>query len=541
MARGGQTVAEQETGVAAQAEAESERLVHPLVWHLLFVLVLAAVALALPAEAWKRLDSGLLLPIGVIGLWRYGWGLLHFLRAQIYQRWVFPRLRRAAEQAGAAQPPPAAYLLVTSFRIDSATSRRVYRAAFEAAKRSGCPTTVVASLVEMADQRLVKQIYARTIGPEDPVRLIFVRIAGTGKRDALAYGFRAISLQHPDPDAVVAVIDGDSIVPPDLIARSAPFFRLMPQVGALTTDEDCQVEGRRIFREWYSLRFAQRQILMCSMGLSRRVLTLTGRMSLFRASIICNPSFIAQVELDYIDHWRLGRIRFLTGDDKSTWFWLLKHGFQMIYLPDVTVVTVEQPPAERFIPAAAMLMTRWFGNMLRTNARALRLGPRRIGLFVWWAVLDQRLSMWTCLTGVVIALLASVFVTPFAALLYLLWIAGSRYALTLLLLSVRPRISLYYPALLYFNQVFGSLIKVYVFFRLDRQKWTRQKTTSQRAVSAFRARFDAAFSSYMQMLCVGLFVYALAVMIGVLDFPLQWSTLGAWVGADPATRLAISQ
>ena len=30
-----------------------------------------------------------------------------------------------------------------------------------------------------------------------------------------------------------------------------------------------------------------------------------------------------------------------------------------------------------------------------------------------------------------------------------------RYTLTLLLLSVRPQISLYYPALLYFNQVFG--------------------------------------------------------------------------------------
>ncbi|NJN46779.1 MAG: glycosyltransferase family 2 protein [Candidatus Competibacteraceae bacterium] len=524
----------------AKALEKTRRIAYPWVWHLLYVLALVAAALSLPAEAWTRLDSGLLLPIGIIGLWRYGWGLLHFLRAQIYRRWVFPRMRRAADQIGTTEPPPEAFLLVTSFRIDSATCGRVYHATFEAAKHSGCPTTVVASIVEMADQRLIKQIYARTVSPQDQIRLIFVRIAGTGKRDALAYAFRAISLQRPDPDAVVAVIDGDSIVPADLIVKSAGFFRMMPQVGALTTDEDCQVEGRRIFREWYSLRFAQRQILMCSMGLSKRVLTLTGRMSLFRASIICDPTFIAQVEMDYIDHWRLGRIRFLTGDDKSTWFWLLKNGYQMIYLPDITVTTVEQPPSEHFVTAASMLMIRWFGNMLRTNARALRLGPRRIGLFVWWSVLDQRVSMWTCLTGVVIALLATLFVTPVAALLYALWIAGSRYVLTLLLLSVRPQVSLYYPALLYFNQVFGSIIKVYVFFRLDRQKWTRQKTTSQRTVSAFRARFDAAFSGYMQLLCVGLFVYTLAVMIGVLDLPFQPSAIEAGWGHNPVTPVALS-
>ncbi|MFO1350174.1 MAG: glycosyltransferase [Gammaproteobacteria bacterium] len=406
---------------------------------------------------------------------------------------------------------------MTSFRIDSATTIRVYRAAFEAAKNSGGTATVVASIVEMADQRLIKQLFAQMVTPQDSVRLVLVRIAGTGKRDALAYAFRAISRLRPGPDAVVAVIDGDSIVPPDLIAKSASFFRTVPGIGALTTDEDCQVQGRRIFREWYSLRFAQRQVLMCSMGLAERVLTLTGRMSMFRADIVCDPTFISAVENDYIDHWRLGRFKFLTGDDKSTWYWLLRHRYKMIYLPDVKVMTVEQPPAENFIEAAAMLMSRWFGNMLRTNSRALRLGPRRVGLFPWVAILDQRISMWTCLTGPILTLLATLFITPLALLVYLIWIASSRYLLTLLLLTVRPRISIYYPFLLYFNQIFGSFIKVYIFFRLDKQKWTRQKTTSKRSVSTSRARFTAALSTHMQVLCLAYFIYALAIMMGLLE------------------------
>src|SRR3712207_8055454 len=55
--------------------------------------------------------------------------------------------------------------------------------------------------------------------------------------------------------------------------------------------------------------------------------------TLFRS--VCNPEFIRQVELDYIDHWRLGRFKFLTGDDKSSWFWLLRNGYKMLYVPDV--------------------------------------------------------------------------------------------------------------------------------------------------------------------------------------------------------------
>src|SRR5262245_9746299 len=284
--------------------------------HAAYALGVAAIALALPPEAYSQSTGHFFVLFGLIGTWRYGWGVLHFVRSIIYRRRAFPRLRAEAEASAAGTKAPRAFLLVTSFRIDASTTARVYRAAVEAAKQAPGPAVIVASIVEMADQRLIKAIFDRMVHEGEPVELCFVRIAGTGKRDALAYGFRAIARRNPDPHDLVAVIDGDSIVPPDLIAKCAPFFLLSESVGALTTDEQCEVEGRHIFKEWWSLRFAQRHILMSSMGLSRRVLTLTGRMSMFRASIICDPSFIAQVEVDYIDHWRIGRFKFLTGDDK---------------------------------------------------------------------------------------------------------------------------------------------------------------------------------------------------------------------------------
>jgi glycosyltransferase Alg8 len=77
----------------------------------------------------------------------------------------------------------------------------------------------------------------------------------------------------------------------------------------------------------------------------------------------------------------------------------------MLYLPDTQVVTLEYPLAKGLLPATTKLMLRWFGNMLRANSRAIALGPRRIGLFAWWCLIHQRLSMWTPLLGPVVAVL----------------------------------------------------------------------------------------------------------------------------------------
>lgn len=496
----------------------SDRLSESVWAHLLYIVAVAAFAAELPAEAYGMIGGGFIGTVGFLAIWRYGWGLLHFIRALIYRKRIFPRMRETAD-ALFAQESPNAYLLVTTFRIDSAVTTRVYKAAFEAALAAPGKVTVVASIVETGDQRLVKALFRSLCSNQDKVDLVVVRIAGTGKRDALAYGFRTIARRCPSKDDVVAVIDGDSIIPRDLIQKCAGFFQLDPQIGALTTDEISEVRGSRIFQEWYALRFAQRHTLMSSMGLSERVLTLTGRMAMFRASIVCNPEFIRQVELDYIDHWRLGRFKFLTGDDKSSWFWLLRNDYKMIYIPDVLILTVEDPPTENFVSAAAMLMVRWFGNMLRTNSRALALGPEKIGWFTWWAILDQRMSMWTSLVGFAVAMIATFFVNEYAFLLYALWILTSRYVLTLSLLTSRSRVSVFYPFLLYFNQIFGSLMKVYITFRLDRQKWTRQKTTSG-ARSAKRPLIASSFmSAYMHTLSLAAFLALLAWSVDVIPTP----------------------
>ena len=386
---------------------------------------------------------------------------------------VYPHLRRKVRKLGKAADPSHVFLMVTSFRIDALTTAQVYSSVIREAIDCGLPTTVVCSIVEMSDELLVKSLWKR-MNPPARVKLDFVRIPGTGKRDGLAHGFRAISRHLPDDRAVVAVIDGDTVLGEGVVRKTVPWFQLFGNVGGLTTNEFCEVRGSYIMSEWHKLRFAQRHINMCSMALSKRVLTMTGRMSVFRANVVTNPEFIADVESDSLQHWRLGRFKFLTGDDKSSWFSLMRLGYDTFYVPDAAINTVEHPPEKSFIKASRKLMFRWYGNNLRQNSRALGLGSSGSVRSPRWCCSTSACRCGPRLLGLTVAMIASFKYGIAFILVYLLWIGITRLILTLLLSCSGHRIGPAYPAILYYNQIVGALVKIYVFFRLDQQSWTRQ-------------------------------------------------------------------
>lgn len=473
---------------------------------LLFASGLGFLATLAPRLVFLDGSTKFLLLLGLISAWRYSVALVHFLRAQFFLRVVFPRLRDRANAVPEADLPAHVYFLVTSFRIETRTTYKVYQAVFMEALQCGRPASVVASIVEKSDEFLIRSIYRETVGARGAaIDLIFVRIPGTGKRDGLAYGFRAISRNRRFHETVVVVVDGDTVLTPGCVRASLPFFTLMPRMGALTTNEHCEVMGGGTISDWHHLRFAQRHLNMCSMGLTNRVLTLTGRMSIFRGSVVTHPDFINGVQNDYLAHWRLGRFRFLTGDDKSSWFHVMRLGYDTFYVPDVSICTMEHPPSSSFLVASAMLMFRWYGNALRQNMRATSLGIRRLGLFTYYVMLDQRISMWTGLIGITTATIASLIYGPLMMVVYLLWIGMTRFVVCLILASGGHQVRPSYPVLLYYNQLAGNLVKTWVVFRLDQQSWTRQKTRLPEQ-SSFRAYFNRWSANAMSFSAFSIFL-----------------------------------
>jgi glycosyltransferase Alg8 len=191
----------------------------------IYAFVLAAALFMAPSEIYDASSSYFILIIGVVGMWRYGWAGVHLVRAVIYKSLVFPRWRMRAEALGDAGRPSHIYLIVTSFRIDTETTRLVYGSVIAEAIAYGSPATIICSIVEMADQRLVKHLF-QAAKPPAWVKLEFVRIAGTGKRDGLANAFRAVAAANPAADAIACVIDGDTILTPGLLKGCMPLFRL---------------------------------------------------------------------------------------------------------------------------------------------------------------------------------------------------------------------------------------------------------------------------------------------------------------------------
>src|SRR5690606_26680223 len=192
----------------------------------------------------------------------------------------------------------------------------------------------------------------------------------------------------------------------------------------------------------------------------QRVLTLTGRLSFFRASVMTDPEFIRDVEADFLEHWRLGRFQFLTGDDKSSWLSLMRAGWDTFYVPDSHTLTVEHPPSDSFWVATRQLMFRWYGNSLRQNFRATALlGRARLGLFTLYVLLDQRVSMWTCLMGLTASVVAGLVFGIQYLLVYLFWVLLSRSLVTVLFVFAGHPVSPMYPFVLYYNQIVGSLMK----------------------------------------------------------------------------------
>lgn len=448
-----------------------------IVTHLAYFAVIVLLATSVPKGTLGSLAEAqnTIFILGALGVWRYSWAALNFVRAIIYRRIIWPiRKRRVHKRYRDEGTVSHAYFMITTYLVETETTVMVYKQLFNAAANGNGGATIVASVVHGADERLIQQIYDSHPRDLSNVRLIIDRIPSNGKRDAIAKALNIIRTFNPTHRDICVFVDGDTVVPDNIISESAPVLT-EAGVGALTTDEGVLIEKQNLFRDWFVLRFNQRQVMFCSQGLSKHVLTLTGRMSVFRADLATNPEFIEGIDHDTIQHWRLGEIIFLTGDDKSTWFWLLKNGYEMWYLPDVRSWSVETQPRPTFVASAQVLMVRWFGNMMRTNGRALGVSPALIGPFTWYAILDQRLSAWTTLVGplsvTMAALLHDVYVIP----LYIAWVLATRYIFCVIINLFRGTwFPVTHPPILYFGQVFGAAVKTFVLFRLNKQRWTRQ-------------------------------------------------------------------
>jgi mannuronan synthase len=461
--------------------------------------------------------------LGLIGIWRWSQFSIRLLRAWYYQLWRFPQWRKVADRLPSTDLPPVC-LIVPTYQEKPWITERVFQAIVREAYSLDQPLMVFVSSASAAENQLIQTIVT-THDPENRVRLI-LRTQSQGKRKALADSLRELREMGVSSDTVIALMDGDSELSPGVLRKSLPFFRLFPKMGGLTTHEMPIVQGSFVFSEWFHLRFVQRHYQMCSDGLSRKVMCLTGRFSLFRGEAALHPGFADQLEFDQLDDWLWGKFRFLSGDDKSTWFWLLKHRYEMLYIPDAMVYSIETVTGPVMDRAIAN-MQRWFGNMLRNNRRALALGPRVTGWGIWYALLDQRLNIWTSLIAPVVLLISLILGDWLTAGLIVAWTLMTRpLMLMLIFCGQRAQLKPIHIGLLVMMQWLAPLIKIKIQMNLAQQKWTnRGQQSIDIGGSAITRRIKRSTAQFMILAQMIAFIMGILIMMGLLK---PWADLATW-------------
>ncbi|WP_434361174.1 glycosyltransferase family 2 protein [Parasalinivibrio latis] len=444
-------------------------------WWMGLVLLLVILLVAFSISGVSDVEKEIVLVIGLIGAWRYGWKLIHLVRGVFYQYIRYPILKVMAESS---KKPTEVLIVIPCYRTCPEISAPVFKALIDDIERFGVACRVVACVTDVADIAVIERQFEQ-VASSTPLNLHVIWQDGSGKRGTMADALTLLAEEKEvSKDSILILMDGDTVIPEGTLEKVSGFLMRFHDLGAVTTHNQATVKGSSITRQWYRQRMSLRHFYMCSLSLSYRVLVLTGRFSAFRASLALSSDFIENLRYDYIKHWRYGQIRLLTGDDKSTWFYVLKNQWKMLYLPDWKVTCMEEEPTHNFFTTSVQLMTRWYGNMLRSNLRALSLSPQRLGWFLWLCLWDQRISMWTTLIGPTLALVASLYLGPSMFVAYLIWVIVSR-GLNVLLISIQSGV--FHPifvVLLWYEQVFGSLIKIYLFFHPNLQNWTRQNISS---------------------------------------------------------------
>lgn len=150
----------------------------------------------------------------------------------------------------------------------------------------------------------------------------------------------------------------------------------------------------------------------------------------------------------------------------------------MIYVPDTIVYSIETISGS-LVDRAYQNMRRWYGNMLRNSDRAIALGPKKNGWFMWWCLIDQRISYWTSLITPGLLLIALLQAQWLAAGIITSWVLFSRPLMLIVVFwkrqsQLKP---IHFPLLL-LSQWSSALVKIWTQMNLAQQKWTNRGNQS---------------------------------------------------------------
>lgn len=408
-----------------------------------------SVVSALSETSWASVIF--LLPIGAIGVWRWGiWGAKKIIGLSY-------------------NPEPRNDFRATVSIITPVYNEipEVLRHALQSWAKSD-PHEIIA-VIDYSDEASIREFreFSKTF-PRS--RMIISHTPG--KRAALRDGFLASSGE------IVCFIDSDTIwdndVLPDILA---PFKN--PEVGAVATEQRVlspDTVARKMFGmqlyERYSLEFRFLAVV------SNAVTCVSGRTAVYRRSAL-----IPVID-DLIRETFSGQLC-ISGDDKCLTRLVLESGWKMRYQESAKVYTPAAPDVSTFIKQ----QTRWNRNSWRSDIKTVRnpwiwKNEPMLGIYL----LDRFVDPFVCVISPMYAVIGFA-EGHFAAIgMLFFWWMISRAEKLIGYLERNPRDIAYIPVFVYF-QFRLALVHLYALFSIRTQGWITRWDANRSALSLSRITY----------------------------------------------------
>jgi cellulose synthase/poly-beta-1,6-N-acetylglucosamine synthase-like glycosyltransferase len=377
------------------------------------------------------LNMAALVPIGILGIWRWLMWLAKRIPAMFY---------RPIENDFDCT----ATIITPVYNEDPVLFRRAIESWI-----ANNPDLIIA-VVDVTDTRCMA-----IAGEYREVRVIPIDIPG--KRPALAAGVDAATTD------LVVLVDSDVIWEPNVLAKlKMPFVD--PAIGGVgtrqhmhPTDGQTPTLWERIADIYLDIRYADEVPATTRWG--RAVSCLSGRTAAYRTHLL------QSLREPFLNETFNGR-PCMSGDDKRYTCLILQNGYHTWNQLDARVYSTFNPRFKGFIKQRI----RWSRNSFRSDLRALWQGWVWRHPFLAIMLIDKTIAPFTLLLGPVVLLLALVVGNWRLIVALLVWWHVSRAFKILPHLRRRPSDLLILPIFIAIT-FYMSLVKAYALLTINEHKW----------------------------------------------------------------------
>lgn len=410
-----------------------------------------------------------LLPLGIIGLWRWSVWLLKELVGLRYR----PETKEYNTKVS----------LITPVYNEDPTVFKKALASWQANK----PNEIIA-VIDYTDKACIdtfktfskNKAYAKLIITKKP-----------GKRPALADGIRAAKYD------IVALVDSDTIWDKDVIKNGLPPFhdKKVAGVGTYQHVLNPKTLAQKIFDIHLDLRYKDDFAFLAAAGDALNCLS--GRTAFYKRSVI------APMLPDLENETFMGT-PVISGDDKRLTYLVLAAGWKVKYQSNSQVST----PGMADIGSYLQQRLRWSRNSLRADLRALseKWSWRHKALVFFQ--LDKVAQAFVVILSPIYFFISLFLGLWIPATIILCWWIISRGVKMFPHLKRRPQDILILPAFILYS-FFTAIVKIYAFFTLNTQGWITRWDKSRLPQLQFIKSFPAYAATAILLLILtgGIYLY----------------------------------